>query len=167
MMGRSIPGASLRTASPDDVQQVFDLVQETIREVYPLYYPAAVVRFFSGLHSLEAVSADIAGGAVLVLEDGGAIAGTGTLAGNHVTRVFVRPGSQGCGIGTALLGALEAKAAEAGFESVVLDSSLPAARFYGRRGYAVTAHEEHRVMGSDGQLEAILVYAVMEKGLPV
>ncbi|MGN0909241.1 MAG: GNAT family N-acetyltransferase [Succinivibrio sp.] len=158
--------ASLRRAEAGDAQRVFDLVQETIREVYPLYYPAAVVGFFSSLHSPEAVSADIAGGNVLVLEEGGNVVGTGTLAGNHVTRVFVSPKFQGRGLGTLLLDELEARAAEAGFESVVLDSSLPAARFYEHRGYAVARHEECEVCAQGGSVEAVLVYAVMEKGLP-
>lgn len=164
MMKSASPDAMLRRADAADAQRVFDLVQETIREVYPLYYPEAVVRFFSELHCLAAVSADIDEGCVVVAEADGAIVGTGTLDGSHVTRVFVSPVSQGRGVGTLLLGELEAQAATVS-GTTVLDSSLPAARFYEHRGYAVRSHEEYEVRGDDGGVEAVLVYAVMEKPL--
>ena len=34
-------------ATIDDMEEFYDLVQNTIQEVYPKYYPEEVVRFFS------------------------------------------------------------------------------------------------------------------------
>lgn len=33
-------------ATIDDMEEFYDLVQNTIQEVYPKYYPEEVVRFF-------------------------------------------------------------------------------------------------------------------------
>lgn len=155
---------TLRRAQAADAQRICELVQQTIREIYPLYYPAAVVSFFGSLHSLDAITADIASKTVLLLEDGKRLVGTGTLSGNHITRVFVAPRCQGQGYGTALLDKLEAVAGSQ-TDTVLLDASLPAARFYEHRGYSVTHHELFEVRTQTGSLEAVLVYPLMQKTL--
>ena len=155
---------TLRRAQAADAQRIYELVQQTVREIYPLYYPAAIVSFFGSLHSLDAIAADVVSNVVLVLEDGDQLLGTGTLSGNHITRVFVAPRCQGQGYGTALLDELEAIAGAQG-DTVVLDASLPAARFYERRGYSVTHHERFEVRTQAGSLEAVLVYPLMQKNL--
>ncbi len=35
-------------AKTEDLQTVYDVVQHTIRTIYPLYYPVEVVDFFCG-----------------------------------------------------------------------------------------------------------------------
>ena len=46
-------------ATIEELQAVYDLVQHTIKKVYPKYYPAEVVVFFCELHSKEAIKRDI------------------------------------------------------------------------------------------------------------
>lgn len=58
---------NLVKARPEDAEAIFDLVQETIKAVYPLHYPTGVVDFFCALHNQEAISSDIAKGEVMAL----------------------------------------------------------------------------------------------------
>ena len=46
-------------ATIEELQAVYDLVQHTIKKVYPKYYPAEVVVFFCELHSKEAIKREI------------------------------------------------------------------------------------------------------------
>jgi hypothetical protein len=38
-------------AKPEDIQAVYNVVQHTIKTIYPKYYPMEVVDFFSEHHS--------------------------------------------------------------------------------------------------------------------
>jgi len=49
-------------ATIEELQAVYDLVQHTIKKVYPKYYPAEVMEFFCELHSKEAIKRDIENG---------------------------------------------------------------------------------------------------------
>ena len=55
-------------ATIEELHAVYDLVQHTIKKVYPKYYPAEVVLFFCELHSKEAIKRDIENGYVSVLK---------------------------------------------------------------------------------------------------
>nr|WP_270295632.1 hypothetical protein [Eggerthella sinensis] len=82
-------------AEQGQVDELFDLVQRTIRDVYPCYYPQEVVDSFCGLHSRAAIEADVAAGREGVVLLDGRIAGTGCRDGNHITRVYVVPEFRG------------------------------------------------------------------------
>lgn len=46
-------------AKPEDIQAVYNVVQHTIKTIYPKYYPMEVVDFFCGHHSEDAIEKDI------------------------------------------------------------------------------------------------------------
>ena len=46
-------------AKREDLDQIYQLVQETIQTIYPQYYPESIVDFFCNLHSKENIAADI------------------------------------------------------------------------------------------------------------
>lgn len=164
LMVRDLAQLTIRTAGAGDAATIHALVQQTIRVAYPSCYEPAVVEAFCRLHSLEAIATDIESGKVRVLESQGRIIGTGTLDGNHITRVFVLPDEQGRGHGTRIMDALEAEAAKT-HETAVLDSSIPARSLYLHRGYAVTRTEEWNIEATDGFPFVTLTYEVMEKSL--
>jgi predicted GNAT family N-acyltransferase len=58
-----------------------------------------------------------------------------------VERVAVRPSDRGRGLGRDLMDAVEAHAAEEGYEEVLLHAQLPVVDFYERLGYEVTSEE--------------------------
>ena len=84
-----------RKAGSDDCRAVTDVVQNTKAEIYPRYYPKEVVTFFADLHCYDHVMQDVVSGLVYVLEVEGRIVGTGSFQGNHITRVYILPDSQG------------------------------------------------------------------------
>lgn len=44
---------------PEDLQAVYNVVQHTIKTIYPKYYPMEVVDFFCEHHSEDAIAKDI------------------------------------------------------------------------------------------------------------
>lgn len=148
-----------RKATAEDCDKIYALVQETIKTVYPKYYPKEVVAFFCALHSADNIGLDIAKQTVGMLFDGEVFVGTGTCKENHITRVFVLPTYQQRGYGGYIMERLEGEVFEQ-YDKVCLDASLPACQFYEKRGYATVRHE---TWGCENGV--VLVYGVMEKGL--
>ncbi len=142
-----------------DVETIHTLVQDTIKAVYPKYYPAEVVDFFSVHHSRENILHDIHENKVWVLCDDEICLGTGTVDGCHITRIFVHPKYQGCGYGKYIMNQLE-NIVSLEHSHVEIDSSLPAALFYEKLGYHTTTHG---IIPVDN--EKYLVYEIMKKNL--
>lgn len=146
-------------AGPADLEEIAALVRETILTVYPRYYPQEVVDFFRDLHRKENIAKDIADGAVWILREDGAVVGTGSCQGGHITRVYVRPSCQGRGYGTFIMRCLEDEIGRTQ-DHVWLDASLPACQMYEKRGYQTMSHQQWKVENG-----VILVYEVMKKDL--
>lgn len=147
------------TATMENLQDIYDVVQCTIKKIYPKYYPAEVVDFFCGLHSEEAIAKDIENGSVGMIRADGKIVATGCSKENHITRVYVLPEYQKRGLGTQIMNTLETRIGEA-YGSVYLDASLPAAALYEKLGFHTVKHERYPL-----QNEVVLVYEIMEKHL--
>lgn len=147
-------------ATEAHAKAIYDVLQTTIRTVYPKYYPQVVVDFFCDLHSLEHVKEGIASGNTgAAVDDEGNVIGTGCYDSNHITGVYVHPSFQGNGCGTLIIDKLEEVIATD--HSVArLDASLPAACLYERRGYKTVGHD---VIELDDGVK--LVYEKMEKRL--
>lgn len=144
-------------ATGEDLEGIYNLVQNTITTIYPKYYPKKVVEFFCQLHSKENILTDIHKGVVDILEDKGQLVGTGSHEGNHIARVFVSPCLQGRGYGSYIMQTLEEKIALVHI-SCVLEASLPAIKMYEKRGYVTQKHEQLQCDSGE-----ILVYEIMEK----
>lgn len=147
-------------ATEKDTEQIVMLVQDTIKTVYPKYYPKEVIDFFCELHSKENILKDIKNGYVGLLQNNSMIVGTGCCKGNHITRVYVKPQYQGQGYGSYIMQYLENQI-KLKYDTVYLDASLPASYLYEKRGYQTIKHERWNVKNG-----VILVYEVMEKLLP-
>ncbi len=126
---------NIRQATESDFESVKKITQETIHEVYPKYYPAGAVRFFSEHHADEKIIRDINAGIVyVVVTDDGVLAGTVTLTDNEVDRLFVLPEFQGRGYGRELLDFAEESISEK-YDVIILHASLPAKNIYLKRGF--------------------------------
>ena len=110
----------------EDLQAVYNVVQHTIKTIYPKYYPMEVVDFFCEHHSEDAIEKDINNGYVSVLKIDGTIVATGCFVDNHITRVYVLPEHQKKGYGTFIMKNIEEQIGEK-FDKAYLDASLPAA----------------------------------------
>ncbi len=128
-----------KIAKKQDAEQVYGLVQETIRVVYPKYYLSEIVDMFCEYHSLENVLSDIEAGNTYILLEGNQIVGTGSAREQHITRVYVLPDYQKKGYGTYIMNRLEEIIRERyGYADV--DASLPACRLYAHLGYQTIDH---------------------------
>lgn len=146
-------------AKTEDLQIVYDVVQHTIKTIYPQYYPMEVVDFFSEHHNKEAIAKDIEKGYVSVLKVDEKIVATGCFVDNHITRVYVLPEYQKKGYGTFIMKTIEAQISEK-YDNAYLDASLPAAALYEKLGFSTIKHERYPVENG-----VILAYEVMEKEL--
>lgn len=151
--------STIRPAALIDRDIVTELVRETIKAVYPKYYPAGAVDFFLAHHKPENIASDIEAGKVYVLVLDGVIVGTVTIDGNDIARLFVKPSEQGKGHGGRLLDFAENMIF--GYsETVRLDSSLPAKSIYIKRGYK---EKEYKTICTDNG--DFLCYDIMEKNI--
>ena len=141
----------------ENLQRVYDVVQHTIKTVYPKYYPMEVVDFFCELHSKAAIKRDIENGYVGVLKIDGNIIATGCFVDNHITRVYVLPKHQKLGYGTFIIKNIEAQISK-NYNKAYLDASLPAAALYEKLGFCTIKHERYPVENG-----VILAYEIMEK----
>lgn len=146
-------------AKIEDLQAVYDVVQHTIKTIYPKYYPAEVVDFFCEHHNSDAIAKDIENGYVSVLKIDENIVATGCFVDNHITRVYVLPEYQKKGYGTFILKNIEASISEK-YDKAYLDASLPAAVLYENLGFLTIKHERYPVENG-----VTLAYEVMEKEL--
>lgn len=146
-------------ANKNDIDVIFHIVQESIKGIYPKYYPKEVVDFFSELHCRENILKDINDELVGMLIVDGVCVGTGCYRENHITRVYVSPEYQGNGYGSYIMNCLELRISE-NYSKAELDASLPASHLYETRGYQTIKHCKYPV-----ENDVILVYEVMEKEL--
>ena len=146
-------------ASDKDTKTIFEIVQSSVKNVYPKYYPQEVVNFFCKLHSLEHISKDINDGLAGILIVNGICVATGCYRENHITRVYVKPEYQGKGYGTVIMDHLEEVISKQ-YTKAILDASLPASQLYEKRGYFTTEHRRCIVENN-----VVLVYEIMEKSL--
>ena len=128
-------------ATDADFETVRQITQDTIRTVYPHYYPEGAAAFFLAHHNDAAIEQDIRKSRVfLCISDSGEAAGTVTIHDNEIGRLFVLPEFQGNGFGRALLDFAEQEIAR-NYEFAVLDVSFSAKAIYLKRGYeAVSWH---------------------------
>lgn len=146
-------------AKKQDVEQVYELVQETIQEVYPNYYLKEIVDMFCEFHSRENVLKDIEAGNTYMLSVNEKIIGTGTVNENHISRVYVLPEFQKNGYGSFIMGQLEKKIMER-YDDAEIDASLPACRLYAKLGYQTVNHGRWECKNG-----VIQVYEIMKKQL--
>jgi GNAT superfamily N-acetyltransferase len=146
-------------ATEKHTEQVARLVQDTIKTVYPKYYPKEVVDFFYAHHSGEKIKTDIKNRNVWILFCDDQLVGTGCSIDRHITRVYVLPAFQGKGYGSYIMQQLEDEIGKS-YNEAVLDASLPAVRLYEKLGYKTVKHEKLVV-----ENDVTLVYEVMKKEL--
>jgi len=146
-------------AKIEDLQIVQNIVWETIKYIYPKYYPEEVVEFFINHHSTENIKKDILDKKTWLLKVEDKFVGTGSLDSNNICRVFVLQQYQKEGYGSLIMDFLEEKVSLE-YDKAIIDASLAAFSIYIKRGYISVAN--HRISVKNGR---VLFYEVMEKEL--
>lgn len=148
----------LRQAVLSDLNTVKYVVESTISEVYPHYYPRGAVNFFLKHHSEANIVHDIEQNQVFLCQDAaGNVVGTVTVSGNEIRRLFVLPAFQGKGYGTEMLDYAE-KTISGQAPEIVLAASFPAKGMYLKRGYEAVSYHMLPTDNHD-----FLCYDVMKK----
>lgn len=140
-------------------EDIHKIVQITVKDVFPKYYPLEVVDFFCELHSENNIKNDILNGRVYALFDNDILIGTGSFDENHITRVYVLPEYQHKDFGTYIINELE-KNIKMNYDTAVLDASLPAVMLYEKLGYKIIKHNKYELNNG-----AVLIYGIMKKEL--
>lgn len=150
----------IRRARQEEYLKICNIVEETISNIYPKYYPDAVVKFFLEHHSEDKLKEAFKKEIILVAEENNQLVATGALEGNNIKRIFVLPPYQGRGIGKELINTLENLVLEEGYATAIIDSSIPAFGLYFKLSYQVKEYNTINV--DNGQ---VLSYHVMSKNL--
>lgn len=135
-------------AETGDFEVVKRITADTIRQIYPHYYPLGVVGFFLSHHSDANIMADLMRGDVYLAKDGTESVGTVTINGNEINRLFVLPQFQRKGYGAAMMDFAEDRIF-ASHAQVCLHASLPGKEFYLNRDYVMTEYRTKMVANDD------------------
>ena len=153
----------IKEALPEDLCTVKEITRNTIKIVYPKYYPVGAVEFFLKYHSDENISEDIRyQRTFLCIDDKGNKVGTVTIKENDIGRLFVLPEFQGKGYGKALLDYAE-KLISRNYSEIILDASLAAKKIYLNRGYAEIEYKTVMTDNGDFLCWDIMTKKVKEK----
>lgn len=128
----------VRTFQIEEISQLQDMIQETIKVSYPAYYPDRAVQFFRDYHSESKIYSRYELGKIVILKKNGEIVATGSLVENEISGVFVQPSQQRLGFGIQIMRALENHAAAMGVKEVELHVSLPSRKFYELLHYEIS-----------------------------
>ena len=90
-------------------RKVAEIVEETIKAVYPHYYPLGAVQFFLSLHKEERIREALDREDIYLAVVQGRIVGTGSIRRNEICRLFIMPEQQAKGYGSRLMDLLEDK----------------------------------------------------------
>ncbi len=131
----------IRRFYKEDANALSVLIRRTLVEVNSADCPKEEIDFLYGLYTPEKVIRNAETGHTYVLEEDGAILGTGTIlateqAGeSEIVAAFLAPETIGRGLGRKLFEALESDILFTGAERVWLTSSITALKFYEKMGY--------------------------------
>lgn len=152
------PWGEMQLKRADCPAKVTEIVEKTIKAIYPHYYPSGAVQFFLDLHSEQNIGKAMEKEEIYfaVLQE--KIVGTGSIRGNEICRLFILPEYQGKGYGSRMMDLLEDRVLRQ-YQTVHIDASFPAESMYLKRGYSIVSYEKIETEGGD-----FLCYHTMEKG---
>ncbi len=136
---------------------VAEIVEQTIKSVYPHYYPFGAVQFFLDLHRKQKIETAMCAESIYLASIKGVVVGTGSIRGNEICRFFILPEYQGKGYGSRFMDLLEEKVFQS-YPNVNIAASFPAESMYLKRGYHIVSYEKIETESGD-----FLCYHSMEK----
>lgn len=149
---------AVREATAEDAEAVCRVHESSIRGLGPEGYRDEVVEAWAGDRDASDYDLERPDLTFVVAEREGQIVGFGSLkhdapdeyaaeADAEVTAVYVHPDAAGDGVGSRILGDLEERARDHGYDSLLLSSSMNAVSFYGERGYDRVRETPHEFPG--------------------
>lgn len=130
----------IRDATPEDADAACEVLRRSITELCAADHhnePASLQAWLANkTPEIVAAWATQPGNSLLLAVAGNAVLAVGSVTdAGEITLNYVTPAARFCGVSRALLGALEARAAERGNRRCTLISTETAHRFYRSAGY--------------------------------
>lgn len=147
----------IRKAEIEELDTIHAIVYHAISNTFPNYYPQEVVEFILDYHKMRNIKQDIMRGNIYILSEGNIIIGTGSINGTEISRVFLLPEYQRQGYGSKIMDFLEKEIFQKS-NKVRVEASLPAFKFYLKRGYKSVEFLEYPVFNG-----RIFFYPILEK----
>jgi putative acetyltransferase len=124
-----------RLAAPGDAKRLFELRRESILALAANAASADQAKAWAANLTVGGMERKIHEMEIWIAELNDAVVGWGAIRGDRLEGLYTDPAFAGRGIGSALLGMLEALLRERGVRAVHADASWNAEAFYLRRGY--------------------------------
>ncbi|MEV4282657.1 GNAT family N-acetyltransferase [Actinoplanes xinjiangensis] len=135
----------IRRAGPGDVEAIASVGRRTWPTTYRFAGPEYIADGLATWWSTEAIQRSLETTTVLVAQHGGAIVGTGNIDLRPeipvIWKLYVLPGMQDAGIGSALITELSAIAGDLPVQLEYIDGNARAAAFYAAHGFAEVRRE--------------------------
>jgi len=126
-----------------DLVKVKYLIDEVTDYTYKSLIPKEGYEYFkSTMWSLDILKKDAREGHTIVVKDQDKIIGTGTIVGNYISKIYIKPDYHGRGIGKLIMKCLEKKARSNGIKTIFLASNLSAEKFYKKLGYETQGNKD-------------------------
>jgi putative acetyltransferase len=127
--------AAHRLARPGDASGLFELRRRSILALAPKGMSKTEAHTWAATLTVPGMERKIRKLEIWVAEVNATVAGWGAIGGDRLEGLYTDPEFAGRGIGTELLGLLEASMRRRGIPAVFAEASANAERFYFRRGY--------------------------------
>jgi len=127
--------ATYRIATFSNVNRLFELRRQSITAPAPKRLSTADAEAWAATLTVTGMEQKIRELEIWVAEMSGTIVGWGAIRGEQLQGLYTDPGFAGSGIGTELLGMLEALMRGRAIPTVKAEASSNAEEFYRRRGY--------------------------------
>ena len=131
------PGYTLRPATFDDIPAIRDVVETSLRTTVAADYPPDVIEDLVAGLSDEILAQRLRDEEMFVADSPDGILGVASLGKARARLVYVRPETQGRGVGRALMRFIEGLAQRRGVTTLTVFASRTAERFYRSLGYTV------------------------------
>ena len=143
MSNNKLDDVSIKEIYEEDLIKVKYLIDEVSDFAYKSLIPKEGYEYLkSNLWSLEILKKDAREGYTIVVKDDDKIIGTGTIVGDYISKIYVKPEYHGRGIGKLIVKYLEDKAKSNGVKTIFLASNVSAEKFYTKLGYKTTENKE-------------------------
>jgi putative acetyltransferase len=136
--------AAHRPATMADAARLFDIRRRAIVTLAATKMSAAETKAWAATLTVAGMEQKIRELEVWVAEASDAVVGWGAIKSDKLEGLYTDPDSAGRGIGSELLGLLEALIRQRGITKMRAEASLNAEEFYLRRGYQPTGMRTHQ-----------------------
>ena len=135
MWYRCVVKAVHRLATLADACRLFELRRQAIIVLAPKGMSVAEAETWAATLTVEGMERKLRELEIWIAEVNGAVVGWGAIRGDRLDGLYTDPELAGRGVGTELLGFLEALMRARGIAAIIGEASPNAEEFYRRRGY--------------------------------